>query len=43
MKQNLMLALLYNALDIPVAAGVLLPGTGWLLSTLIAALAMSFS
>jgi Cu+-exporting ATPase len=41
--QNLLFAFGYNALGIPLAAGVLYPFTGLLLSPLIAALAMSFS
>ena len=43
MRQNLVFAFLYNALGIPLAAGLLYPFTGHLLSPLVAALAMSFS
>ena len=43
MKQNLGFAFLYNALGVPIAAGVLYPAFGLLLSPMIAALAMSLS
>jgi len=42
-QQNLFFAFGYNALGIPVAAGVLYPWFGWLLSPIIAAAAMSLS
>jgi P-type Cu+ transporter len=42
-RQNLVFAFLYNALGIPVAAGVLYPFFGILLSPVVAALAMSLS
>jgi len=42
-KENLFFALIYNTLGVPIAAGVLYPFFGLLLSPMIAALAMSFS
>ncbi|GAA4898177.1 copper-translocating P-type ATPase [Flaviramulus aquimarinus] len=42
-KQNLFFALIYNTLGVPIAAGILFPFFGILLSPMIAALAMSFS
>jgi len=42
-RQNLFFAFLYNALGVPIAAGVLYPVFGLLLSPILAAAAMSFS
>jgi cation transport ATPase len=42
-RQNLFFAFIYNALGVPIAAGVLYPFFGILLSPMIAGAAMSFS
>jgi Cu+-exporting ATPase len=42
-KQNLFFAFVYNAAGVPIAAGILYPLTGTLLSPMLAALAMSLS
>lgn len=42
-RQNLLFAFGYNVIGIPVAAGVLYPAFGWMLSPALAALAMALS
>ncbi len=42
-KQNLFFAFVYNGIGIPIAGGILFPFTGWMLSPMIAAAAMSLS
>ena len=42
-RQNLFFAFVYNALGVPVAAGLLYPWTGWLLSPMLASTAMALS
>jgi Cu+-exporting ATPase len=42
-RQNLFFAFIYNVLGVPIAAGVLYPTFGWLLSPIVASAAMTFS
>jgi len=42
-RQNLFFAFFYNAIGIPLAAGLLYPFTGWLLNPMVAGAAMALS
>ncbi len=42
-RQNLVFAFAYNALGVPIAAGLLYPAFGWLMSPMLASVAMSLS
>jgi len=42
-RENLFWAFVYNAIGIPIAAGLLYPWTGWTLSPMLASFAMSLS
>ena len=42
-RQNLFFAFIYNVIGVPIAAGILFPFTGWLLSPILASLAMALS
>jgi Cu+-exporting ATPase len=42
-RQNLFFAFIYNAVGVPLAAGILYPFTGWMLPPVFAAAAMSLS
>jgi Cu+-exporting ATPase len=42
-RQNLFFAFVYNVLGVPIAAGLLYPVFGWLLSPIVASAAMTFS
>jgi Cu+-exporting ATPase len=42
-RQNLFFAFVYNVAGVPIAAGILYPALGWLLSPMFASAAMTFS